>query len=143
MADNPTLVDPAGFRRKFFLLNLPAVWGYVLFFTRNEPKLWALLLPLSGLILLGQYHVIRRTRRWPLQLLILFGAMTLFLFLSGITLSWNDSVGGKLPGSWWGRLDAGIRIAVFGQIFALPVFIPLAILNLLLLRDVRKPRSQA
>lgn len=127
------------FRGRFFLLNLPAVWGYIALIVHDDPHFLGSMLLISGGILVGQYLVLRRTRGWPVQLLVLFGSMVLFLFLTGAIFSWNSSVGGRPPGSWVGRLDAGIRISILGQLFALPAFFPIAFLNLLLLRRARRP----
>jgi len=43
--------------------------------------------------------------------------MVVFLFLFGGLIAWNEVVGSNFAGSCLVRADAGIRMAIFGQVF--------------------------
>jgi len=59
--------------------------------------------------------------------------MLIFLFLLGGVLAWSQRVGGNDAGTWLARMDAGIRLIIFGQIFGgLLGFIPIVLINKLL-----------
>lgn len=55
---------------------------------------------------------------WWQQLLILYLAFAIFLFGFGVVKNWDQAVGSHEAGTWLARLDGGLRIFLFGQIFA-------------------------
>jgi hypothetical protein len=88
---------------------------------------------MATLIVAVQTPILVRARDIGSRLLVLYGSMLLFLFCFGVAIGWDSTVGSHQAGSWMARLDGGLRVAIFGQIFAFPGFILIALANMLTL----------
>ena len=90
---------------------------------------------ISSLIILMQYRFLNKNIKWIWKIMIFYLSMVVFLFLFGITLSWNSSVGSNPAGSILARLDGGLRMMIFGQVFGGLFFFPMVVFINYLLKD--------
>jgi len=117
-----------------FMTNLAMVWLYLWLILRGERDLWLLAASLSVLITALQTPLLIRAQGVLSRLIVLYGSMLLFLFCFGAGLSWEATVGAQPAGSWAARLDGGLRTALLGQVFAVPGYLAVALVNISLLQ---------
>lgn len=120
---------------KFFVINVLLIASYQWFFLARDgqvdiPFFVSMLLPAIAVILL-QYPIINAAKSRILKLFLFYLSMVLFLFVFGLILSWNISVGSNPAGSLSTRLDGSIRIVLFGHLFGLPYFPVVVLCNFL------------
>lgn len=68
-------------------------------------------------IIILQYPILHLRKNWFYRSFVLYLSMIVFLFVYGVVLGWSFEVGGREAGSWIGRIDSGVRMMIFGQIF--------------------------
>lgn len=68
-------------------------------------------------IIYFQYPILLLRKNWAYKSLIFYLSMILFLWIFGVITGWNQKVGNSDPGTWIARLDAGIRMILYGQVF--------------------------
>ena len=120
---------------KFFVINVLLIASYQWFVLARDSQVdfsffVSMLLPAIAVILL-QYPFINSAKSWILKLLLFYLGMVLFLFIFGLIISWNISVGSNPAGSLSTRLDGSIRIVLFGHLFGLPYFPVVVLCNFL------------
>ena len=67
-------------------------------------------------IILLQYPLLQLRKNWLYKSLIFYLSMIVFLFVFGGVIAWNQTVGSNGVGTWLARADAGLRMAIIGQI---------------------------
>ncbi|RUA16443.1 MAG: hypothetical protein DSY83_05700 [Flavobacteriia bacterium] len=110
---------------KFYLINL----GLVIFLS------FFILLSMNGIgnkypfdifgisvlisipIIYFQYPILTYKNNWIYKSFIFYLSMAVFLFFLGIILAWDQTVGSNEAGTWLARIDSGLRMNLFGQIF--------------------------
>lgn len=128
------------FRYGLFLCLNSLVLGLILWFTFFDELSWfQFSMILTIVLLIVQYPLLNQTRNWWLKSLYFYLGMLAFLLGFGLFLSWDQSVGGAVAGSFSARLDGTLRITFFGHIFGLP-FLPVVIaINYLLRKQLFNP----
>lgn len=68
-------------------------------------------------IIFFQYPLLNFKRNWLYKSIVFYLSMVAFLFVLGMITAWNQMVGDNEAGTWLARLDAGLRMSIYGQIF--------------------------
>ncbi|WP_418500841.1 hypothetical protein [Flagellimonas sp.] len=68
-------------------------------------------------IIYFQYPILTYKNNWIYKSFIFYLSMAVFLFFLGIILAWDQTVGSNEAGTWLARIDSGLRMNLFGQIF--------------------------
>ena len=87
-------------------------------------------------VLLCQYPILVRFKSWALKSLIFLLGMLVFLFLFGLSLFWNEQVGGMPAGSLVARLDGALRTVYFGTLLGIWFYPAVVIVNWLVRRQL-------
>jgi len=117
-----------------FRLNLMLVVSYLWIVLGRETELLLSASLLASVIVAAQTPILVRSNGIGMRLLVHYASMLVFLFCLGAVLSWDAAVGSHQVGSWTGRIDAGLRIAILGQVFAFPGFLLISPVNIALLK---------
>ncbi len=111
--------------RLFILLNILIVFVTIvsLFFLmtgKNNEMPWSWIFTafiISIPIILLQYPILQLKKNWFYKSVVFYFSMVLFLFVFGGVTAWNETVGSNAAGTWLARADAGLRMAIIGQLF--------------------------
>lgn len=123
---------------KVTVVNAALVTGYVLLLLNNDQQLLQTALFVALIAVALQTPLLCAVTGTASRLLVLFLAMSSFLFVMGLIIAWDSPVGASPGGTYLARLDGGFRMLLLGQVFAMPGFLLIAPINLRLLKATRR-----
>ncbi len=135
---------------RFFIINVIIVtfFIFILFGLNNGEgndfpyDLVAISFLISTLIIYFQYPLLNLRNNWFYKSFIFYSCMVLFLFTFGIIIAWNEKVGSNAAGTWLARVDSGMRMSIYGQIFGgIFGFLPILGINFILRKKLFKKKG--